>query len=1014
MATLPLMGQEPLLILMDGHAMVHRAWHAIRSPLNVSRTGEDVHGVYGFLNTFLREVADRKPTHCAIAFDMPGPTFRHLEYDEYKAHRPPSPPELRAQFPHVRRIMEAFGVPIFERQGYEADDVIGTLCRLAEESGLDTVVLTGDTDELQLVSPNVRVLLSYGAGGRTLYDVAAVGERYGGLRPEAVADVKALTGDTSDNIPGVPGVGNKTAIRLLTEYGSVEGIYDHIDEIAAKRTRESLRENREQALRGKFLTTIVKDVPIELDLDAAKFWEYDRAKVIEVVSELEFFSIVGRVPDPRTPAGPVQVQMSFGGGERETAYRVVDTREDLDSLVAELDSPSGFGFAAVADGDNPTTAELVGLSFSNAPDAGWYVPLGHEEGRQLAPEDVLSALRPVLESEAIPKAAHNANYSMTLLARTASRLRGWLSTRRWPLTWQAGRPSTSTRWRWTAFASSCSRCPISSAPAGSGRPYPGIAAEAADFTAADADVASQVRPILENELQEKDSAAVFRDVELPLASVLVRMQLSGVGLDVPMLERMSAELGEQVSAIEAGMFNVVGHEFNINSSQQLGDVLFKELRLPPTRRTQKGFSTDASSLEGLKHVLDQGTVEDVDPKAREVLDRVLEYRQITKIKSTYVDALPQLVNRDTGRIHTTYNQTGSATGRVSSDHPNVQNIPVRTELGRRVRQAFVVDDPAEWTLLAVDYSQIELRILAHLSKDPGLLEAFRAHEDVHSATAASVYDVSIDAVTDDMRRIAKIMNFGVVYGLSPFGISQQTGLSADEGRAFIDAYFGKYPGIQDYIHSTKEKVMVEGYVQTVRGRRRYIPEIQSSNFRVRSSGERMAINMPIQGTAADAIKVAMVRLQRRIEEMKSAGHDDRAGARRADLRGAERRGRAGPGNGAGDHAGRARPRRAAGRRDQGGRKLGRHGVATRAPGAYEGCSWSRQRLSLARTQSAFRSRRAGAGRRRGGATYRLDALRYRRRSIGRELAARPGRTCQATRMLDGRLSSGGREGLPEV
>ena len=868
MATLPLMGQEPLLILMDGHAMVHRAWHAIRSPLNVSRTGEDVHGVYGFLNTFLREVADRKPTHCAIAFDMPGPTFRHLEYDEYKAHRPPSPPELRAQFPHVRRIMEAFGVPIFERQGYEADDVIGTLCRLAEESGLDTVVLTGDTDELQLVSPNVRVLLSYGAGGRTLYDVAAVGERYGGLRPEAVADVKALTGDTSDNIPGVPGVGNKTAIRLLTEYGSVEGIYDHIDEIAAKRTRESLRENREQALRGKFLTTIVKDVPIELDLDAAKFWEYDRAKVIEVVSELEFFSIVGRVPDPRTPAGPVQVQMAFGGGERETAYRVVDTREDLDSLVAELDSPSGFGFAAVADGDNPTTAELVGLSFSNAPDAGWYVPLGHEEGRQLTPEDVLSALRPVLESEAIPKAAHNANYSMTLLARNGVQVAG-LAFDAALAAHLAGRKAIDLN----ALALDCLRVelPPLSNLLGTGRKRKTIAqvspAEAADYTAADTDVASQVRPILENELQEKNSAAVFREVELPLASVLVRMQLSGVGLDVPMLERMSAELGEQVSAIEAGMFNVVGHEFNINSSQQLGDVLFKELRLPPTRRTQKGFSTDASSLEGLKHVLYQGTVEDVDPKAREVLDRVLEYRQITKIKSTYVDALPQLVNRDTGRIHTTYNQTGSATGRVSSDHPNVQNIPVRTELGRRVRQAFVVDDPAEWTLLAVDYSQIELRILAHLSKDPGLLEAFRAHEDVHSATAASVYDVSIDAVTDDMRRIAKIMNFGVVYGLSPFGISQQTGLSADEGRAFIDAYFGKYPGIQDYIHSTKEHVRMEGYVQTVLGRRRYIPEIQSSNFRVRSSGERMAINMPIQGTAADAIKVAMVRLQRRIEEM---------------------------------------------------------------------------------------------------------------------------------------------------
>ena len=868
MSTMPLMGQEPLLILMDGHAMVHRAWHAIRTPLNVSRTGEDVHGVYGFLNTFLREISDRRPTHCAIAFDMSGPTFRHQEYDEYKAQRPPSPPELRAQFPHVRRIMETFGVPIFEQQGYEADDVIGTLCRLAEESGLDTVVLTGDTDELQLVSPRVRVLLSYGAGGRTLYDVAAVRERYGGLGPEAIADLKALTGDSSDNIPGVPGVGQKTAIRLLTDYGSVEGIYDHVDEIAANRVRENLRDNREQALRGKFLTTIARDVPVELDLDAAKFWEYDRAKVVEVVSELEFFSIVARVPDPKAPDGPVQAQMELGGVSRETRYTVVDTPEALDSLAAALDSPAGFGFAAVADGDNPTTAALVGLAFSNAPDAGWYVPFGHQEGTQLAAEDVLSALRPVLESESVPKATHNANYSMTLLARNGVNVRG-LAFDAALAAHLAGHKAINLN------ALALNYLKIELPPLtnllGTGRKRKTVdqvsPAEASDYAAAEADVANQLKPILEDDLREKASDEVFRDVELPLASVLVRMQLDGVALDVPLLERMSDELGEQVAAIEAGMFDVVGHEFNINSSQQLGDVLFNELRLPPTRRTQKGFSTDASALEGLKHQLDQGTVEDVDPKSREVLDRVLDYRQITKIKSTYVDALPQLVNQDTGRIHTTYNQTGSATGRVSSDHPNVQNIPVRTELGRRVRQAFVVGDPAGWTLLAADYSQIELRILAHLSEDPGLLEAFRAREDIHAATAASVYDLPIDAVTDEMRRIAKIMNFGVVYGLSPFGISRQTGLSADEGRVFIDAYFGKYPGIQEYIHETKAQVAMEGYVETVLGRRRYIPEARASNRRVRSSGERMAINMPIQGTAADAIKTAMVRLQRRIDEM---------------------------------------------------------------------------------------------------------------------------------------------------
>ncbi len=869
MTTLPLMEQKPLLVLMDGHAMVHRAWHAIRTPLNVGKTGEDVHGVYGFLNTFLRELADRKPTHCAIAFDMAGPTFRHQEFDEYKAQRPPTPPELRAQFPHVRRIMEAFGVPIFEREGYEADDVIGTLCRLAGESDIETLVLTGDTDELQLVSPQVRVLMSYGVQGRTLYDVSAVRERYGGLGPEAVADLKALVGDTSDNIPGVPGVGSKTAIRLLSDYGSVEGIYDNLDEITQAKTRESLRENKELALRGKFLTTIARDVPIDLDLDATKFWEYDRRKVVELISELEFFSIVSRVPDPQALDGAaMQAEMTFGDSDRDTSYAVVDTPDALNALITELDSAAGFAFAATADGDNPTTARLVGLAFAKAPNAGWYVPFGHDEGTQLALTDVLSALRPVLENEAVPKTAHNANYSMTLMARNGVDVAG-LAFDTILAAHVAGRKAIGLN----ALALSCLHVELSSVTEllGTGRKRKTMAqvspGEASDFAVAAVDVTHQVRPILEKKLEDKDSAVVFKDVEMPLAPVLVRTQLNGIALDVPMLERMSVELGEQVSAIETGMFDAVGHEFNINSSQQLGDVLFTELRLPPTKRTQKGFSTDASSLEGLKAKLDQGEVEDVDPKARDVVDRVLEYRQITKIKSTYVDALPQLVNPETGRIHTTYNQTGSATGRVSSDHPNVQNIPVRTELGRRVREAFVVEDPADWTMLAADYSQIELRILAHLSEDPGLLKAFRSREDIHSATAASVYNIPIGEVTEDMRRIAKIMNFGVVYGLSAFGISRQTGLSPDEGKVFIDAYFGKYPGIQDYIHKAKAQVRMEGYVNTVLGRRRYISEVSDSRFQVRASGERMAINMPIQGTAADAIKIAMVQVQDRLDEL---------------------------------------------------------------------------------------------------------------------------------------------------
>ena len=865
--TKPLIEDRPLLILMDGHAMVHRAFHAIQQPLNVSTTGEEVRGVFGFLNTFLRTLTELKPTHCAITFDLSAPTFRHHQYDQYKAQRPPSPPELRAQFPHVRRAMTAFGVPIFEEEGYEADDVLGTLCRQAEQQEIDTIILTGDTDELQLVSPLVRVLLTYGVQNKTLYDVAKVRERYGGLGPETVPDIKALQGDTSDNIPGVPGVGSKTAIRLLNQFSSVEGILDHLDEIDSAKTRQSLEDNRELALHGKFLTTIVRDVPVELGLETAKFWEYDRADVIEVLRDLEFVSMVERIPDPRGDgATSTQAELPMATPTRETRYTVVDSPAALERMVGELDSPNGFSFDTETTGKDPVAAELVGLSFSNTADEAWYVPVGHDEGTQLPRDQVLDSLRPVFESESVPKVAHNASYDVTVLARQGVTVRN-LTFDTMVAAHLVGRKALGLKALGLELLN-IEMTPITEL-IGTGKKQITMAqtpiAQAADYAAADADVTEQLRNVFEEEVVEKDAKAVMDSVEMPLAPVLVRMQLNGVALDSGLLETMSAELGDQMSVIESDIYETVGHQFNLNSSQQLGDVLFNELRLPPTKRTQKGFSTDASSLEGLKEMLDQGKAEDVDPKAHQVLDNVLEYRQVSKIKSTYTDSLPSLVNPETRRVHTSYNQAGSATGRVSSNDPNVQNIPVRTELGRKVRKAFVAEKAPSWTLLAADYSQIELRVLAHLSQDAGLLEAFKSGQDIHAATASSVYGVPVDEVVPDMRRIAKIMNFGVIYGLSPHGISQQTGLSAKEGKVFIETYFGRYPGIRDYIETAKTQVKDAGYVETMMGRRRYIPEARSSNFHVRGAGERMAINMPIQGTAADILKIAMVRVQDRMD-----------------------------------------------------------------------------------------------------------------------------------------------------
>ena len=537
-------------------------------------------------------------------------------------------------------------------------------------------------------------------------------------------------------------------------------------------------------------------------------------------------------------------------------------------MVDELSSAEIVAFDAQSLGGPMMSAGLVGLSFAGVAGQGWYVPVGHAQGTQLPLERALAGLRPFLEREDVPKTAHNANFAITVLASHGVHV-GRLVFDSMLAAHLGGRKAIGL----DQLALECLHeelAPVSDL-IGTGRKQIPMAQvpidQAAAYAAAKADVILRLHHILRAEIDEKGGAEALDEIEMPLVPVIVRMQRNGVALDSELLERMSEELGSQLAGIEAAMLGTVGHEFNLNSSQQLGVVLFDELKLPRTKKTKTGYSTDASSLEGLKARLDLGEAEEVDPRSLEVLERILDYRQLSKIKSTYVDALPSLVNPKTGRIHTSYNQTGSATGRVSSNDPNVQNIPVRTELGRRVRKAFVAENAPDWLLLSADYSQIELRILAHLSRDEGLLEAFSRGEDIHAATASSVYDVPLDQVDAEIRRIAKIMNFGVIYGLSPFGISQQTGLSPEEGRAFIETYFSKYPGIKGYIDSTKATVMRTGYVETIMGRRRYIPEVLSSNFHVRGSGERMAINMPIQGTAADIIKLAMVRIQQRMDDL---------------------------------------------------------------------------------------------------------------------------------------------------
>ena len=755
--------------------------------------------------------------------------------------------------------MAAFGVPVFELDGWEADDVIGTLTRQAEEAGVDSVILTGDRDTFQLISPRVRVDLASSIQDRKVYNEEELAERYSGLTAAQQPDFKALVGDSSDNIPGVPKVGEKRAAALLNDYHNLEGIYDNLDAVKPPSVKSALGENRERAFENRRLMTIDRDAPVTLDLEQCRFWRYDRRDVVALLTELEFFSVVSRVPN----SDGADAAESGAAQEPDTAtdYTVVQTQEELDSMIAAIEETGSFTFDTETTDLDAMRAQLAGLSFAVAPGRAWYIPVGHREGQQLSLESVLAAVRPLFESPDIAKCAHNANYDMTVLANHGVRFAN-VDFDTMIAAHLLGRSYNQLGLKDLSLNELGHEMTPIKELIGSGRKqitFDQVDIEAAaDYAAADADITFRLRDVFEPQLEKDNLRGLMDDTELALLPVLVTMQRHGIKMDSGVLHEMSADLYRQTEQIKSDIYQSVGHEVNLDSPKQLSDLLFAELGLPKTRRTKTGYSTDANALEGLKGI-------------HPVVDGILEYRQVSKLKSTYVDALPDMVNPATGRVHTSYNQTGSATGRISSSDPNLQNIPVRTELGRQVRRAFVADGAPDWQLFSADYSQIELRVLAHLSQDPGLLDAFRRGEDIHASTASLMFEVPINEVDSEMRRIAKVLNFGVIYGLSPHGISQQTGFTREQGREFIDTYFAKYPGINEYLETVKAQARADQYVETALGRRRYLPEINSPNFNTRGGAERMAINMPIQGTAADIMKLAMVRVQRRLdaEEMQT-------------------------------------------------------------------------------------------------------------------------------------------------
>ncbi len=868
------------LILIDGHALAYRAFHALPLEGFATRDGEPTNATYGFTSTLLHILQELQPDYIAVCFDA-GHSGRDEIYPDYKAHRDRMPDEMRVQMERIRQIVQAFGIPIFEVPGVEADDLMGALARQAASRGLETVIVTGDKDLLQLVSLGVKVFL---AGRRlsdgTVYDEEAVRVRYGGLSPAQLRDFKALVGDKSDNIPGVNGVGEKGATELLRKYGSLEEIYSHLDEVTPPRYREALEKNRDAAFLSRQLATIRTDLPVQLNLEECTVRNYDRARVTELFRQLEFRSLLDRLPeslgsparsDTGAPSGrperPTQLPLFEVPEPKKPARRAVPTvphivrePEELAALVERLSYAPAVTFDTETTSEDPMRADLVGLALTDREGEGWYIPVGHRRGHQLPLGQVLDALRPLLEDPSVPKQAHHAKYDMAVLARHGVRVRG-LAFDTMIAEWLCDPASHNLGLKNLAFIRLGVEMTSIQDLIGSGRKQVTMAEveieDAAAYAAADVDMTHRLVRVLAPELRQKGHWDLFQQMELPLVEVLMEMEMTGVALDVDFLKGMSAELGARMAELEEQIQGMAGMPFNVNSGPQLAEVLFGVLRLPTkgVPRTSTGrYSLTAEVLDSLRG-------------AHPIVDLILEHRELAKLKSTYVDALPALVHPATGRLHTSYHQTGTVTGRISSSDPNLQNIPIRSPLGRQVRRAFVARPG--WVLLGADYSQIELRVLAHISGDPGLIAAFARGEDIHASTAAAIFDIPIDQVTPEQRRFAKQVNFGLVYGMSVGRLARDAGIPQMEAENFVAQYFGRFPKVREYLERTLAQAKNQGYVETILGRRRYFPVLQSispAQEQARRRAEREAVNAPIQGSAADIIKLAMLNLHRALAE----------------------------------------------------------------------------------------------------------------------------------------------------
>ncbi|MDI6765663.1 MAG: DNA polymerase I [Bacteroidota bacterium] len=875
------------LFLLDGMALAYRAYFSFISHPLINSKGENTSAIFGFVNTLMKILNDEKPDHIAVVFDTKEPTFRHVMYEPYKATRQKMPEDMIPQIEKLKEVVKAFNVPSIEMNGYEADDIMGTLARKAEQQGIETFLVTGDKDFMQLISPLIKM---YKPGKRgddwEIVDERGVKEKFG-VTPEHVIDVLGLTGDKSDNVPGIPGIGEKTAIPLVQEYGTIEKIIAQVEKIPQKGIQQKIKEHKAIAMLSKELVTINVNVPIDIDIHHLEAKPYDRTKLIELFSQFEFRSL-----SKKFSAGVVQSleETEFDVSKHELinistdvhSYHLIHTEKELETLVNKLEKTKYFVFDTETTSTDPLRAELVGLSFSIKPREAWYIPISLEQRAksgelrvergeqsdlflsQSAPTSqiphhvslpldfVLSHLEPVFINPEIKKIGQNIKYDILILASHGIQVRGVLFD-----TMVASyilRPDGKHNLDSLANEHLNYKMISFDELVGTGRERKDIrdipVEKVAEYSNQDADITLRLFEILKEKLEQQQLLKLCEDVEFPLITVLADMEIMGVKLDTDFLADLSKELERMLDNLTTDIYYFADEKFNINSTQQLGKILFEKLKLPSVRKTKTGFSTDVGVLESLRH-------------QHPIIDCLLEFRQLQKLKSTYVDAMPTLINPRTGKVHTSFNQTITATGRLSSSDPNLQNIPIRTEIGSRMRRAFIPSSP-DMLIMSADYSQIELRIMAHISGDEGLTTAFRNGEDIHATTAAKVFGVTLNEVTKEMRRKAKEVNFGIMYGIGPYGLATRLDIPQTEAKEIITKYFERFPKVNQYIFDTIAKAKNDGYVSTLLGRRRYLPDINSRNQNIRSNAERQAINMPIQGTAADMIKIAMIKIYSKI------------------------------------------------------------------------------------------------------------------------------------------------------